>query len=78
MANTTWTPELSAAMKRFKSALTRAENRSDWRKVIEVADSFEHYFDERDLPLPDNWARWARAKEDAEFKLTSLKGSTIW
>lgn len=63
------TPELLAAMRRFKSALTRARNRRDHRKVIAVVDDRRAYFAERDMPLPDDWALWANAREEAEFEL---------
>lgn len=66
----------NAAARRFKSALTRATNKKDWKAVIKVADDFAAYFDSRDWARPDNWALWANAKDDAEFELR--RASTRW
>lgn len=54
----------------FKTQLTRALNKRDWRKVIEVADAFNCYYsDPAHPPFPDDWSRWQRAKDDAQYQL---------
>jgi hypothetical protein len=52
-----------------KAQLTRAQNAKDWPKVIELADAFEKHWEDRGISPPDDWARWARAKEDAQLEL---------
>ena len=56
----------NAANRRFKSALTRAKNKRDYDKVIAVVAEFHAFFAARHWPLPDNWATFEVAKEDAE------------
>lgn len=52
---------------RMKAALTRAENSGDPHQVIAVCERTLARFDE--IGWPDDWARFERAKRDAEFKL---------
>lgn len=55
------------AYRNFKSRLTRAQNAKDWRTVIEVANQFDAYY--ADVSPPDDWQRWNRAREDAQFQI---------
>jgi hypothetical protein len=59
----------NAACKRFKAALTRARNKRDPNAIIKVADDMEAFFNANGWPLPDGWALWDRAREDAHFAL---------
>lgn len=52
----------------LKSRLTRAINSGDPDKVVAECDRAEHVFD-TDGPPPDDWARWQRARYDAEFEI---------
>jgi hypothetical protein len=53
---------------KHKTALTRAKNSKDPRKVIAACDAFFDDFHENDLPYPDAWRLWANAKEDAVYE----------
>ena len=52
-----------------KAQLTKAQNAKDWPKVIALADTFEKHWEQRGIGVPDDWARWQRAKEDAQLEL---------
>lgn len=65
-----------AAVTRFKSALTRAQNKKDWHAVIKVAADFEQFFDAKGWPQPDDWSRWQRAADDARHALQ--RASNHW
>jgi N12 class adenine-specific DNA methylase len=52
--------------KKFKTALTRAQNAKDWPAVIAEAERFKAYYDDpANPPFPDDWRRWEIAGEDA-------------
>lgn len=51
----------------LKSRLTRAKNSGDPRKVIEEVNRAEAVFE--DKGWPDEWSRWTRAREDAQWEL---------
>ena len=53
----------------FKSALTRAQNRRDWEAVIRVVDTATAWFDEHNLPTPDNFALFTNARDRAVLGL---------
>ncbi len=57
----------SAAARKFKSAVTRAKNKKDHDAVVAAVDDFEAYFATMGWPLPDNWATYDVAREDAVF-----------
>ena len=50
-----------------KAALTRAQNSGDPQKVRAEVSRFLDEYRNADMPLPDNWHRWIRAREDANF-----------
>ena len=58
---------VTAASRRFKSALTRAKNRKDHAKIIEVCDQALAEFDR--VGYPDCWHLWQVAREDARYAL---------
>lgn len=53
---------------RQKSALTRAQNRKDHKAVIAACDAFDSYWEARGH-FPDDWSRWARARDDAKLAI---------
>ena len=58
----------------FKSALTRAINSKDPHKVIRETERFFAYYVRSDTePAPDDWARWARAADDAQYAIQRAK-----
>lgn len=59
--------EVTRKFRANKSALTRARNRNDHVKVLEVcAQAFSDF---ADSGYPDDWALFARAADDATFAL---------
>ena len=63
--------DYAAAQKLFvkhKAALTRAEKKGPEAVMAEVT-KFYADFEKAGFPLPDDWARWERAKYDAEMKI---------
>lgn len=52
-----------------KSRLTRAINSGDPRKVIDTVTAQFAEWDAGDYAYPDDWHRWQRASEDAEWAL---------
>lgn len=54
------------ANSKFKSALTRARNKKDYRKVIAVIDATAAEFARNGWPLPDNWSHVEVLRDDAE------------
>jgi hypothetical protein len=70
-----WTPDDQRDFRKFKAALTRAQNRKDWPAVIRCADKFEEFFNARGI-FPDDWTRWTRAKDDAIFEMERAGFST--
>jgi GGDEF domain-containing protein len=59
---------LSQEYKGLKTALTRALNTKDPRKILAEANRGLDRFEELGTS-PDDWSRWERAKNDAEFAL---------
>ena len=53
----------------FKSKLTRAINSKDPEKVLTEVKAFEDYYKQSKDGIPDDWARWQRAADDATVKL---------
>lgn len=66
-----WQSSDQATFRKQKAQLTKAENAENWHAVIKAADEFEAYWEERGT-YPDDWARWARAKEDAQLRLRQM------
>ncbi len=60
----------------FKGKLTRLQNRKDLQGIINLWNEFQHAFDSRGLPWPDDWRRWERAADDATFELQRQK--PVW
>jgi hypothetical protein len=58
-----------AEFTKAKAALTRAINKGDARKIIDLVDATFAAWNEADMAWPDDWARWQRAKDDALWKL---------
>lgn len=58
---------LNKMVRRHKSALTRAKNSGDPKRVIAACDSAFAEFDQ--TLWPDNWHLWNIARSDAEFEL---------
>lgn len=52
---------------KMKSALTRAKNRKDWKKVIAVCDAALDRFN--DIGYPDDWRLFESAKRDAQWAI---------
>lgn len=50
-----------------KSRLTRAVNSGDPARIIAEVDRTFAEWDAGDFAYPDDWMRWNRAKQDAEF-----------
>lgn len=53
----------------FKTRLTRAQNSKDPLKVLAECRRFRDYYRTSDEPMPDFWARWQNAADDAYFEL---------
>jgi hypothetical protein len=54
----------------FKSTLTRRVNAKDWPGVIALWHVVNAYYeDPSHEPWPDDWHRWERAADDAQFAL---------
>ena len=65
MTNYITTKQFRAA----KSRLTRAINSGDPHKVVaEVTRTFAEW-DDGDYAYPDDWHRWQRALEDADYAI---------
>lgn len=60
--------EAQRLFRKHKGALTRATKRGPEAVLIEV-DAFFADFDAARLPLPDDYARWERAAEDARYAI---------
>jgi N12 class adenine-specific DNA methylase len=56
-----------AAYRKQKTGLTRALNAKDWKAVLANVEAFDKHWEGRSPP--DDWARWERAKEDAQYEL---------
>ena len=52
----------------LKSRLTRAINSKDPKKIIDAANYADVIFESKGFP--DDWSRWQRAKDDAQFLLS--------
>lgn len=63
---------VNAMMRRHKSALTRAKKKGP-EAVLAAVDAFFADFDNKGVPLPDNWHTWNIAKYDAENELRRNK-----
>jgi hypothetical protein len=61
-------------LRTLKAAVTRAQRKRDWRKVIAACELAERTFKEQGYP--DCWADFERHKRDAEvqMKLFSFTG----
>lgn len=57
-----------------KSRLTRAINSGDRQRVIDTVDRQFAEWDAGGYAYPDDWHRWQRARDDAEYliRLDSL------
>lgn len=71
------THALNHEYRQQKTRLTRAVNVAKrapsepaYRKVIAECRAFADYYNDANLPLPDDWARWQRAEDDARLTLT--------
>ena len=61
--------EAQKTYRQFKQRLTKALNAKDWQAVLREAEAFEQHYENSPEPYPDDWSRWQRAKDDAEFEL---------
>lgn len=55
-----------------KGRLTRAVNSGDPQRVIDTVTTQYDEWEHGDFAWPDDWARWQRAKDDAEWRLRYL------
>lgn len=65
--------DYSAAQKlvtRYRSRLTRLQNRNDHLGIIALWIAMQAEFDRLGFPLPDQWRCWERAAEDAARTLS--------
>ena len=69
--------DLIRAMRNFKSRLTQAETREDWPAVIATVLELDSFFEQYRLLLPDTWARFADARNDAVAALRREGTSTV-
>jgi hypothetical protein len=54
-----------------KTRLTRAVNSGDPQRIIDTVDAHFCEWDDGDYAWPDDWARWERARLDAEMALAT-------
>jgi hypothetical protein len=73
-----WSSQDQYQYSQQKRRLTKAINAKDWKAVIKEADYFEKYYEDRGISPPDDWARWARAKDDAEIELRRPKSHPMY
>lgn len=73
----TWnSPDVQKIYKQFKAALTRAQNTQDPAKILtETSRFFDYYNNPNNEPMPDDWSRWQRAKDDAEHQIARVTGT---
>jgi len=58
-----------AKWRSFKTRLTRLQNKKDHTKIIALWREFEVYYNSSNEPWPDDWSRFQRAADDAQFAL---------
>lgn len=75
-----------ATFKKFKTSLTRVVNASRvegqskddlvtaLKAVVAEAERFNDYYERSAEPFPDDWNRWKREGEDAEYDLKRVEG----
>lgn len=63
-----WSPDLQKAYQAQKAALTRAKKAGP-QAVIKAVDAFFAFYEAQQVPAPDDWARWERAKDDAQSEI---------
>jgi hypothetical protein len=56
-----------ARLRSLKAAVTRAQNKQDWRAVIAACEKADRTF--REQGYPDCWSDFERHKGDAELSL---------
>lgn len=71
--STPWSDDRVRVMRIFNRRLTLAENREDWHTVVGLVQEVATYFEQRSLPLPNGWARFERAREEAVAALRRLE-----
>jgi len=54
--------------RKHKGALTRAQKKGPGA-VMRACDRFFADFENAGYPLPDDWHRWERARQDAEMEM---------
>lgn len=60
----------------FKSQLTRAVNSKDTGRILAACDAFFDYYNSPDHEaFPDDWSRWQRARDDAEYARARANGA---
>lgn len=60
----------------FKSQLTRAVNSGKYCAIIDACNAFDQYYGRADTePFPDDWSRWQRARDDAEYARARANGA---
>lgn len=69
--------DLLRAMRNFRSRLTQAETRENWWAVIAIVQEVAIFFHQYRLVLPDTWARFAHARNDAVAALRREGTSTV-
>jgi hypothetical protein len=63
-------PEAQQTYMQFKRRLTRAEKSGDPHAVLREVKAFEDHYERPGAePYPDDWSRWQRAKDDANWKI---------
>lgn len=59
--------QVTRSLRKHRGNLTRAKNKGDQQKIIDVCDAafadFERY------GYPDQWSEFQRARDDAQFQL---------
>lgn len=60
--------QMKALYRRQKGALTRAKKQGPQAVIAAVEKAFKEW-DESFPAWPDDWSRWQRAKDDAEYAI---------
>jgi hypothetical protein len=61
--------EINRVHRGQRSRLTRAVNAGDPQRIVKVCEEAFAVFDTYAHGWPDDWSRWQRAKEDAEYTI---------
>jgi len=55
--------------RKHKAALTRAKNTRSPQAVIKAVEAAYAEWDANDIPYPDSWHDWERARDDAQLAI---------